>query len=71
MESWRQQPSTPAYCCDCNADKTRAALALAVKGEAEQKREQMPAAFAKLGPSPTRQEVVAMNRRINAPDLAS
>lgn len=71
MESWRQQPSTPAYCCDWDADKTRVALASAVKGEAEQKRDQMPAAFAKLGPSPTHEEVVAMNRRINAPDLAN
>jgi predicted dinucleotide-binding enzyme len=70
MESWRQQPSTPAYCCDWDADKTRAALASAVKGEAEQKRDQMPAALAKLGPSPTHEEVVAMNRRTNAPDLA-
>jgi len=66
-ESWRQQPCTPAYCCDWDADETRAALASAVKGDAERKRGQMAEAFAKLGPSPTHEEVVAMNRRINAP----
>jgi predicted dinucleotide-binding enzyme len=71
MESWRQQPSTPAYCCDWDADETRAALASAVKGEAEQKRDQMPAAFAKLGASPAHEAVVAMNRKINAPHLAT
>jgi len=34
-ESWRQQPSTPAYCCDYDAEKTRAGIRAAVKGKAE------------------------------------
>ena len=33
-ESWRQEPLTPAYCCDYDADKTRRGLAAAVKGKA-------------------------------------
>jgi hypothetical protein len=33
-ESWRQQPGTPAYCCDYDAETTRKGLAAAVKGEA-------------------------------------
>lgn len=50
--SWRQQPSTPAYCCDLDADAMRQALAAAIKGEAPKKRGQMPEHFAKLGVSP-------------------
>jgi predicted dinucleotide-binding enzyme len=34
-ESWRQQPSTPAYCCDYGAEKIRAGLRAAIKGRAE------------------------------------
>jgi predicted dinucleotide-binding enzyme len=33
-DSWRQQPSTPAYCCDYGAERTRQGLAAAVKGRA-------------------------------------
>lgn len=33
-ESWRQEPLTPAYCCDYDAGKTRRGLAAAVKGKA-------------------------------------
>jgi predicted dinucleotide-binding enzyme len=38
-ESWRQQPSTPAYCCDYDAEKTREGIAAAVKGKAEKIRD--------------------------------
>jgi predicted dinucleotide-binding enzyme len=34
-DSWRQQPSTPAYCCDYDAERTRAGLKAAVRGQAE------------------------------------
>jgi predicted dinucleotide-binding enzyme len=34
-ESWRQQPSTPAYCCDYGADMTLPGIAAATKGQAE------------------------------------
>ncbi len=33
-ESWKQQPSTPAYCCDWNAEEMRGALDAASPGEA-------------------------------------
>src|SRR5439155_8214876 len=36
-ESWRQQPGTPAYCCDYDAETTRKGLAAAVKGEAPER----------------------------------
>jgi predicted dinucleotide-binding enzyme len=32
-ESWRQQPCTPSYCCDYDAETTRKGLAAAVKGK--------------------------------------
>jgi 8-hydroxy-5-deazaflavin:NADPH oxidoreductase len=38
-ESWRQQPSTPAYCCDYGAEKTREGIAAAIKGKAEKIRD--------------------------------
>lgn len=65
-ESWRQQPSTPAYCCDFDAETMRKALAAAVKGDAPRKRDQMPEFFAKLGPNPSHADVIAMNRTLSA-----
>lgn len=38
-ESWRQQPSTPAYCCDYGVEMMRKGLAAAVKGDAPRKRD--------------------------------
>jgi predicted dinucleotide-binding enzyme len=38
-DSWRQQPSTPAYCCDYDAEKTRQGITAAVKGKAEKIRD--------------------------------
>lgn len=67
-ESWRQQPSTPAYCCDFNADETRRALASAKPGEAPRKRDSMMETYAKLGPTPTHADIVASNRVTNAED---
>jgi predicted dinucleotide-binding enzyme len=66
-ESWRQQPSTPAYCCDWNAEQTRKALAAAKPGDAPQRRDRLPAELAKLGPSPTHADLVRRNRELNAP----
>jgi predicted dinucleotide-binding enzyme len=66
-DSWRQQPCTPAYCCDYTADQMRPALVAAVKGAAAQKREEfnarLPELFAK---NPSHAEVVAFNRNFNA-----
>lgn len=64
-ESWRHQPSTPAYCCDLDADAMRKALAGAISGAASKKRDQLPEFFASLGASPTHDDIVAMNRRLN------
>ncbi|MGA4275650.1 NADPH-dependent F420 reductase [Ralstonia nicotianae] len=64
--SWRQQPSTPAYCCDYDAETMREALAAAILGIAAIKRDQLPEHFAKLGPNPSHADVVAMNRRLNS-----
>lgn len=65
-DSWRQQPCTPAYCCDYTAEQMRPALAAAVKGVAAQKRElfntRMPQLFAT---NPSHAEVVAFNRDFN------
>jgi len=66
-ESWRQQPSTPAYCCDFDAEETRKALAAAKPGEAPPKRDSMMQTYSKLGPNPTHADIVASNRATNAP----
>ncbi|MDS9470221.1 NAD(P)-binding domain-containing protein [Paracoccus sp. MBLB3053] len=67
-QSWRQQPSTPAYCCDWNAAEMRQALAAARPGEAPAKRDRMMETFAALGANPTHADIVATNRVMNAPD---
>ncbi|MHC8406810.1 NADPH-dependent F420 reductase [Pseudomonas sp. TMB3-21] len=67
-ESWRQQPSTPGYCCDYDAETMRKALSVAVKGQAAAKRDQLPKHFQWLGPNPSHGNVVAMNRSLNSLD---
>lgn len=67
-ESWRQQPSTPAYCCDWDAETMRKALAAAVEGEAPRKRAQLPEQFGALGATPSHTDIVALNRSLNWPD---
>lgn len=67
-ESWRQQPSTPGYCCDYDAQTMRRALALAVKGRAAVQRDELPRHFERLGPNPSHAAVVAMNRSFNPLD---
>ena len=64
-ESWRQQPSTPAYCCDYGVEMMRKGLAAAVKGDAPKKRDRMPELFAKLGSAPSHNDIIAMNRSLN------
>ena len=65
-ESWRQQPSTPAYCCDWNAEEMRAALDSASPGEAPRKRDRMMEQFAALGANPSHADIIASNRATNA-----
>jgi 8-hydroxy-5-deazaflavin:NADPH oxidoreductase len=38
-DSWRQQPSTPAYCCDYDAETTLRGISAAIKGNAEKIRD--------------------------------
>jgi predicted dinucleotide-binding enzyme len=70
-ESWRQQPSTPAYCCDYGADKTREGIRAAVKGKAEKIRdtawrEQYGKLFANNPPyAEVHADVIALNRSLN------
>lgn len=70
-ESWRQQPSTPAYCCDYGIEKTRAGINAAIKGKAEQIRDTQwreryiklfanKPAYAEVHPA-----VIALNRSLN------
>ena len=70
-ESWRQQPSTPAYCCDYDVARTLQGIRAAVKGRAETIRdgawrEKYGRLFAG---NPTyadvHQEIIAMNRSFN------
>lgn len=67
-ESWRQQPSTPGYCCDYDAETMRRALSAAIRGQAAAKRDRLPEHFKWLGPNPTHGDVVAMNRSFNPLD---
>lgn len=70
-ESWRQQPSTPAYCCDYGAAKTREGIRAAVKGKAEQIRDNAwREGYGRLHANqPTYAEVhadvIVMNRSLN------
>jgi 8-hydroxy-5-deazaflavin:NADPH oxidoreductase len=70
-ESWRQQPSTPAYCCDYDAAKTRQGILAAVKGRAAVLRdtawrENYGKLFAgKPGYAQVHPDVIALNRSLN------
>ena len=70
-ESWRQQPSTPAYCCDYGADETREGLRAAVRGRAAMIRDtEWRENYLRLvADKPTYAEVhasvIAMNRSLN------
>jgi predicted dinucleotide-binding enzyme len=70
-ESWRQQPSTPAYCCDYGAEKTQEGIRAAVKGKAEKIRDnEWRQNYGKLFASKpayadVHADVIAMNRSLN------
>jgi predicted dinucleotide-binding enzyme len=75
-DSWRQQPSTPAYCCDYDAETTLRGISAAVKGNAEkirdtEWREKYSRLFAnKPAYADVHAAVIAMNRSFNPlPDL--
>jgi predicted dinucleotide-binding enzyme len=70
-ESWRQQPSTPAYCCDYGAARTREGIRAAVKGNAEKIRdtvwrEKYGRLFAnKPTYADVHADIIALNRSLN------
>jgi predicted dinucleotide-binding enzyme len=70
-DSWRQQPSTPAYACDYDAATTQAGIKAAVKGRAEKLRdnEWRQGYFKIYANKPSHAEahaaVIAMNRSFN------
>ena len=67
-ESWRQQPGTPAYCCDYDAETTRKGLAAAVKGEAPKKLERLIDLYRQRGSNMIHADIIAMNRSLNSLD---
>jgi predicted dinucleotide-binding enzyme len=67
-DSWRQEPSTPGYCCDYGAAEMRRCLASAKKGEAKKRRDNVGEHLAALPKNATHADLVAMNRRVNVPD---
>ena len=75
-DSWRQQPSTPAYCCDYDAATTQRGISAAVKGKAEKIRDTAwRAKYSRLfadrpAYADVHAAVIAMNRSFNPlPDL--
>jgi 8-hydroxy-5-deazaflavin:NADPH oxidoreductase len=67
-ESWRQQPGTPAYCCDYDAATMRKALAAALKGEAPKKLERLIDFYRQRGSNMAHADMIAMNRSLNPLD---
>lgn len=67
-QSWRQQPSTPAYCCDFDAESTKQGLAAANKDATPQRRDALIAHLQSLEAYPEHDELVRLNRRFNAAD---
>ncbi|WP_235561837.1 hypothetical protein [Marmoricola sp. Leaf446] len=65
-ESWRQQPGTPGYCCDHDAETLRRGLTQAVPGRAPQNRDEITRALTTPGRAVGLQDVVAVNRAVNA-----
>jgi 8-hydroxy-5-deazaflavin:NADPH oxidoreductase len=65
QESWRQQPNTPAYCCDYDADTTLKGIRAAVKGRAPLLRDNWKENLGKMPANPTHADMVAANRALN------
>jgi len=71
-DSWRQQPSTPAYACDYDARRTKAGIKAAVKGKAQGLRDVAwrQGYFKIYADKPSHAQahaaVIAMNRSFNA-----
>ncbi len=60
--SWRQEPGTPAYCTELNAEELEQALNRAEKGKAAPVRDYLINKFQQYTPFPSHEEMVAVNR---------
>ena len=65
-ESWRQQPITSAYCTELGADELRAALLVADRAGAPERREKMVKEFLALGDKLTPDDIVRLHRAATA-----
>jgi 8-hydroxy-5-deazaflavin:NADPH oxidoreductase len=63
-DSWRQQPGTPAYCTDLQADELRQALSAAERDSAPQKRDLALKKLGEAGSQLANEDVVKLNRSI-------
>lgn len=63
-ESWRQQPGTPVYCTDLDADRVRRALTLADRAKSPQRRDLSLEKLSALPPGSTPQDIIALVREI-------
>jgi predicted dinucleotide-binding enzyme len=64
-ESWRQQPGTPVYCTDYDADGVRRALRLADRGRSAELRESSIAKMQKLPAGTTPRDIVLLVRAMH------
>jgi predicted dinucleotide-binding enzyme len=69
-QSWRQQPGTPAYCTDLNADELRRALAAADRTSSSRMRDLSIEKMQQLPPGTTPRDIVRLVRELNAAILA-
>ena len=63
-QSWRQQPGTPAYCTDLEADTLGPALAKADKARAPQLRDLALQKLMVLAPGFTNDDILKINRSL-------
>lgn len=63
-ESWRQQPGTPAYCTDLDANALRQSLARADRTVAPQRRDELATTVMKSRESFTNADILALGRAI-------
>ena len=61
-ESWRQQPGTPAYCVDFQADALKHALATAIREEAPRRRDLVLKDLEKMNGNFVTADLVRINR---------
>jgi predicted dinucleotide-binding enzyme len=61
-ESWRQQPGTPGYCVDFQAEELKHALATAIREEAPPRRDLMVKEVAKMGDNFSAADLVRFDR---------